>query len=720
MKKFSRLIYFLIIALLIFSVSGCDRHKNNNWSDDNSNNNDNTQTVTSGKFMGIKAPSLFVGDSYKIYKGGTVSGTDAIYYVAPIEPDDDDITAAVNLGFSDTISADEALVITDSANNVVFAYNPDGIDDYDVTTNYGDVKISGGTQLKYTSLNLAGTAAASAIDIDDSDVVEIVLDGTTATIGGVSVPSYNYVWHADPQHADEYWTEGTDGTTEYDEDEIAEKITSSQGVYIAHDVRYISNTLSFTTSQTATKDEDKEYVVYYDESSEEVANAIAKITANTTEYGTNYGGPYVFACLPQSVNGMGGGGTPPDGEGPGNDGGTPPEAPDGGNPPSLPSANVSASDIAAFDTMTHSASDAYDNPVLHITKAGTYSISGTWNGQIWVDVGEDTDSKVNLILNGVTVKCTVAPALVFYEAYECGPDDEDTAASDWKTLGTDTVLDDAGVVVGIADGTTNTFTGANLYRMLKLKPKYKITDTDSDAVYKVDGTNISAQKKMYKLDAAFHSRVSMLVGSYGSAGTGTLSVTSSTYEGFDSEMHMTIDSGTINVTAPDDAINVNEDYISTFTMNNGTLTLSSTGGDGIDSNGYVVVNGGTLNITAGSQAQNSAGEAGIDAELDTYISDNATYNWSSAGSQNQNQNQDQQDQNQNQDQEQDGTDTDDGTDTTTELENKTFEATYGTVTINYDTAIDGFDSSAERTIPTASDVFTLELEVNNFGGLQAK
>ena len=84
------------------------------------------------------------------------------------------------------------------------------------------------------------------------------------------------------------------------------------------------------------------------------------------------------------------------------------------------------------------------------------------------------------------------------------------------------------------------------------------------------------------------------------------------------------------ITFINDGINVNEDNVSVFTMNSGTLNVSSTNADGIDSNGWIAFNGGTLSITAGSQRQNSAGEAGIDAENGVYIYDSNAYTWTAA------------------------------------------------------------------------------------------
>ena len=504
---------------------------------------------------------------------------------------------------------------------------------------------------------------AQAPDAGATEVIDVVLsaDGT-ASAGGSTVPSYNYVWHADPQHPAEYWTLGINGTEELDADAYEAAITdTNNGLYIARDVRYTPNTLDFNTSNTARKDEDTEYVVYYDTSSSAVAEAIAALG---TTYGSAYStDKYIFATLPMQMGGMGGGGTfpgggtMPSGDIPGGGGmpsgdrpGTPPSGgmPSGDMPGTPPGgftrmpvmvAAASESSIAAMSTMTHSASDAYNNPVLHITEPGTYRISGEWHGQIWVEAGAKAKHKVTLILNGVEVSCDVAPAIVFYKVYKWaednGYDDQSTLTANdlWKTLSDEMVSSDGsyqvGAIVEIADGTTNTFTGANTYRILELSPKL---DDDTD-LPKYDaseiGSNISAQQKMYKLDGAFHSRRTIVIGG-GSAGTGTLNITSTTCEGLDSEMHMLIDGGVITVSAPDDGINVNEDNVSVFTMSSGTLNVSSTNADGIDSNGWIAFNGGTLSITAGSQRQNSAGEAGIDAENGVYIYDSNAYTWTAA------------------------------------------------------------------------------------------
>ena len=84
----------------------------------------------------------------------------------------------------------------------------------------------------------------------------------------------------------------------------------------------------------------------------------------------------------------------------------------------------------------HSASEAAAHTVVNITKPGSYVLSGKLSaGQIRVDLGEDAEDDpaavVNLILNGVDITCTVAPAILFLNVYECDGDrDADISAMD--------------------------------------------------------------------------------------------------------------------------------------------------------------------------------------------------------------------------------------------------------------------------------------------------
>ena len=251
----------------------------------------------------------------------------------------------------------------------------------------------------------------------------------------------------------------------------------------------------------------------------------------------------------------------------------------------------------------HEQAEADAHTVVHITKPGRYVLSGELSkGQIAVDLGEDAEENpeavVTLILNGVDITCSVAPAVIFYNVYECGVADEETATKDVDTS-------KAGANVIVADGTENNINGsyvAKIYKSIELNE---------------DGTEVVDSKKLHKYDAAFYSKKTMNVDG-GEKGDGVLNIKAEN-EGLDSELHLTVNGGNINITSGNDGINTNEDNVSVTTVNGGNLNIicnGSTGeGDGIDSNGWLVINGGTVI----SQACATSGDAGIDSDLGIYI-----------------------------------------------------------------------------------------------------
>ena len=244
------------------------------------------------------------------------------------------------------------------------------------------------------------------------------------------------------------------------------------------------------------------------------------------------------------------------------------------------------------ETDEHTAEEADAHTVVTIREAGTYRLSGSQSqGQIAVDLGDDAaddpDAVVTLILDNVDVTCTVAPALIIYNVYECGSTDEETASAEVDTSA-------AGANVIIADGSENTFTGSYVARI------YEEGTTDT----------------LHKYDGAFYSRMSMNIDG-GEEGTGVLNIVADN-EGLDTELHLTINGGIINIEAQNDGINTNEDNVSVTTINSGTLNIDAglgAEGDGIDSNGYLVINGGTVFASANAQSADS----GIDATLDIIL-----------------------------------------------------------------------------------------------------
>lgn len=253
----------------------------------------------------------------------------------------------------------------------------------------------------------------------------------------------------------------------------------------------------------------------------------------------------------------------------------------------------------------HSPDEAAAHTVVHITKPGVYSLSGKLSlGQIAVDLGDDAkkdpNAVVTLVLNGLDITCEVAPAVIFYNVYECGNDDTEKASKNVDTSA-------AGANVIIADGTVNTVNGSYVEKIYK----------PDSVVLNEDKTEVEDADKLHKYDGAFYSKRSMNIFG-GKENTGVLNIKAEN-EGLDSEMHLTINGGDIRIESGNDGINTNEDGISVTTVNGGRLTIKVTGqtgeGDGIDSNGWLVINGGTVVAAACS---NSA-DAGVDSDMGIHI-----------------------------------------------------------------------------------------------------
>lgn len=215
----------------------------------------------------------------------------------------------------------------------------------------------------------------------------------------------------------------------------------------------------------------------------------------------------------------------------------------------------------------HTAEEAAAHTVVHITQPGTYAVSGILSArQIAVDLGEDAEDDlsavVTLILNGVDITCTVAPAVIFYSVYECGSTNEDAAAT------VDTSA--AGANVLIADGTVNNVTGSYVAR---------IYEPDS-VVLSEDGTEVADSSKLHKYDGAFYSKMSMNVGG-GEDGSGVLNITADN-EGLDTELHLTINGGAVTAAACAESGDAGIDATAGITINGGTVMASGNMYDQID------------------------------------------------------------------------------------------------------------------------------------------
>ena len=241
----------------------------------------------------------------------------------------------------------------------------------------------------------------------------------------------------------------------------------------------------------------------------------------------------------------------------------------------------------------HTAEEAAEHTVVNITQPGTYTISGSMEkGQVRVDLGaeafDNPDAVVTLILEGLDINCDVAPAILFLNVYECDNGwSADTAQSDADTTA-------AGANLVIADGSINNINGGHVAKIFE--------DTEGE-------------NKRWKQDGAIYSYMSMNVNGE-TTGDGILNLTADN-EGLDTELHLTINGGNINIFSDNDGINTNEDGVSVTTINGGNLhILAGLGaeGDGIDSNGWLVINGGTVISSA-----NPAADAGLDSDMGSYI-----------------------------------------------------------------------------------------------------
>ena len=251
----------------------------------------------------------------------------------------------------------------------------------------------------------------------------------------------------------------------------------------------------------------------------------------------------------------------------------------------------------------HSKEEAEEHTVVHITKPGTYVLSGKLSaGQIAIDLGEDAEDDpeavVTLVLNNVDITCSVAPGVIFYNVYECGSGDEDEANKNVDTS-------KAGANVLIPDGTDNIVRGSYVAKI------YKSVELNEE------GTEVVDSKKLHKYDGAFYSKMSMNING-GEENTGRLNIYAEN-EGMDTELHLTLNGGTVNIVSGNDGINTNEDNVSVTTVNGGFLNIRVDGqtgeGDGIDSNGWLVINGGVVHAAACSTSM----DAGIDSDKGIHI-----------------------------------------------------------------------------------------------------
>lgn len=277
-----------------------------------------------------------------------------------------------------------------------------------------------------------------------------------------------------------------------------------------------------------------------------------------------------------------------------------------------------------------------DNQTINITEEGVYVITGSAS-ECTIRVEVDSEAKVQLVLDGVSITNTSTPAIYVVSADKCfitttSSESSLTVTGTFTSDGdtnTDAVIFAKDDIVLNGTGTLNITSAQG--NGISGKDDVKLTGGTYNITCALDGIEsndlIAAENAVVQINSSkdgLHcensdddSTGSIYIGS----GTFTISAASDAIqaitslqidggtftlnaaEGMEATI-ISINDGTISITASDDGINGAQKSSSagtpTVTINGGTITISMGQGDtdAIDVNGNVVVNGGTIDITA--------------------------------------------------------------------------------------------------------------------------
>lgn len=193
-----------------------------------------------------------------------------------------------------------------------------------------------------------------------------------------------------------------------------------------------------------------------------------------------------------------------------------------------------------------------------ITKAGTYTISGTLdNGQITVNATED--GTITLVLDNANITCSDGAAINILEADN--------------------------VIISLPDGSESIVT---------------------------DGSSYSTDNATADIDAAIYSKADFTI-----EGSGTLTVNGNYNDGIASRDTLLIKGGNINVNAVNHGIK-GRDYL---VINGGNIVVDA-GKDGIKATndtqasfGYIEINGGDIDVTAGDEGISAISSATVNGGI---------------------------------------------------------------------------------------------------------
>lgn len=273
-----------------------------------------------------------------------------------------------------------------------------------------------------------------------------------------------------------------------------------------------------------------------------------------------------------------------------------------------------------------------DGTELTINASGTYIVSGSCSdGSIKVKKGT---TGVTLVLNGLTLTSTATAPIACNKSTEVNI----VAASGTSNTLTDSAknnddnypdnADAENAVLKCRDGSQVTISGSGAL-ILNAKGKNGIksgatTDEEGTASLTIRNVNLTINAPVNDAinaeqtlniesgtitisaeDDAIHSDYILNIGTSGTAGP-TINITSC-YEGLEAAT-LNILSGNLSITATDDCLNAaNSDLTGySFSMNisGGTINAYTSSGDGFDSNGTLTISGGTVNVWSASTADN--------------------------------------------------------------------------------------------------------------------